>query len=67
MSDLSATLQPSLIDHVWFTTAEAADYTRRHPGTVRAAAANETLQSTQAGRGRGRRYRREWLDEWLTG
>lgn len=56
-----------LVRKVWLTTAEAAEYTGRHPGTVRAAAASEALQSTQAGRGRGRRYRREWLDAWLEG
>lgn len=57
----------SLVDHVWLSTAEAATYTGRHPETVLKAAAAEVLQSTQAGRGRGRRYRREWLDAWITG
>lgn len=54
----------SLVEDVWLTTAEAAAYTKRNPGTVRAAAAAEVLESTSAGRGRGRRYRKEWLDAW---
>lgn len=54
----------SLADDVWMTTAEAAAYTGRHPKTVRAAAAAEVLESTSGGRGRGRRYRKEWLDTW---
>lgn len=54
----------SLADDCWLDTAEAAAYTRRHPGTVRAAAAAGVLESTSAGRGRGRRYRKEWLDAW---
>lgn len=56
---------PSLADDVWLTTAEAAAYTKRHVDTVLKAAAAEVLCSAQAGRGRGRRYRREWLDTWL--
>lgn len=55
----------SLTEQAWFTTGEAAIYTRRATVTIRRHAAAETLRSTQAGRGRGRRYRREWLDEWL--
>lgn len=55
----------SLADDIWFTTAEAAAYTKRARGTIHQHAAAGTLRSTQAGRGRGRRYRREWLDEWL--
>lgn len=58
-------MTPSLADQAWFTTAEASAYTKRHPETVLKHAADETLRSAQAGRGRGRRYRREWLDEWL--
>lgn len=57
----------SLADQAWLTSREAAAYTRRHLRTVQAAAAAETLRSTQPGMGRGRRFRREWLDEWLTG
>lgn len=56
----------SLADDAWLTTAEAAAYTRRHPETVLKAAAAQVLESTQAGRGRGRRYKRAWLDAWLT-
>lgn len=55
----------SLADDVWMTTAEAAEYTRRHVDTVLKAAAAEVLESTNGGCGRGRRYRREWLDTWL--
>lgn len=55
----------SLADDVWLTTAEAAAYTKRHPVTVRAAAAALLLESTQPGRGGHRRYRKEWLDAWL--
>lgn len=54
-----------LIEQVWFTTREAADYCRRHPVTVRKAAAEGTLRSSQAGSARGRRYRIEWLDDWI--
>lgn len=51
---------------VWFTTDEAAAYTRRHRDTVlRAAAAGpDVLRSSQTGRKGHRRYRREWLDAW---
>ncbi len=58
-------MSTSLADDCWLTTAEAADYTRRHKETVLKAAGDESLQSTQAGRGRGRRYRKEWLDVWM--
>lgn len=51
----------------WMTTAEAAVYTRRHRKTVLNAAADGRLQSAQPGQGGHRRYRREWLDAWLTG
>ncbi len=63
----SSVTAAALAADVWMTTAEAAAYTRRHPVTVRKAAASKELASTQAGRGRGRRYRREWLDAWLSG
>ena len=59
-------LPPSLADKVSLTPAGCAEYTGRHPVTVRKAAAGGTLQSTQAGAGRGRRYQQEWLDAWLT-
>jgi hypothetical protein len=55
---------PSLAADVWLTTAEVAQRAKRHPATVRAAAAAGLLKSTQGGRGRGRRYRAEWVDEW---
>ena len=54
-----------LVEQTWYTTREAAAYTRRHPVTVRKAAAAGTLRSTQSGSGRGRRYRREWLEAWV--
>lgn len=60
-------LAPSLADTVWLSTAQAATYTGRHTETVLAAAGDGRLESVQAGRGRGRRYRREWLDAWVTG
>lgn len=50
------------------TAAEAATYTRRDPSTIRRAAASGELTSAQrSGRGGHRRYRRDWLDAWLTG
>lgn len=55
----------TLADRAWLNTREAAAYVGRHPNYVRAAAASGDLESTQAGRGRGRRYRREWLDQWM--
>lgn len=54
-----------VLDDEWLTTAEAAAYVRRHPVTVRKAAADGTLRSTSSGSGRGRRYRKSWLREWL--
>jgi excisionase family DNA binding protein len=50
---------------IWLTTADAAARTKRHPRTVLHAANSGALKSTQPGRGRGRRYRPEWLDEWM--
>lgn len=55
----------SLADDVWLTTREAAQYTKRAIVTIHRHAAAGTLKSTQGGSGRGRRYRREWLDQWL--
>lgn len=55
-----------LAERVWLTTAQAAEYVERHPNYILAAASSGDLQSTQAGRGRGRRYRREWLDQWMS-
>lgn len=55
----------NLAEQTWLTTREAAEYTRRALVTIHRHAAAGTLKSTQAGPGRGRRYRREWLDEWL--
>lgn len=54
-----------IIEDEWLTTAEAAVYIKRAEITIRRAAANGTLRSTSAGRGRGRRYRRSWLVEWM--
>ena len=55
-----------ILDDEWLTTAEAAAYTRKAPITIRRAAANGTLESTSAGRGRGRRYRKSWLRAWIS-
>lgn len=55
----------SLADDVWLTTQEAADYSKRSIVTVHRHAAAGTLRSTSGGRGRRRRYRREWVDEWV--
>lgn len=50
------------------TTAEAVAYTKRHVDTIRRAAISGELRSVQqTGRRGHRRYRREWLDAWLTG
>ncbi len=55
----------TITDDVWLTTNQAAERAQRHPVTIRVHAAAGTLKSTQAGRGRGRRYRPEWVDEWV--
>lgn len=60
------TTPTTLAVDAWLTTAQAAEYVKRHHNYVLAAAASGDLRSTQAGRGRGRRYRREWLDEWMS-
>lgn len=56
----------TLADDVWLTTAQVATRAQRHPATIRAHAAAGTLRSTQAGRGKGRRYRKDWVDAWIT-
>lgn len=59
----------AILDDEWLTTAEAAAYAKRSPVTVRRAAAlgveHGGIRSTSPGSGRGRRYRRSWVDEWL--
>jgi hypothetical protein len=58
-----------VLDDEWLTTAEAAAYAKRAQITIRRAAAlgveHGGIKSTSAGRGRGRRYRRSWVDEWI--
>lgn len=61
----AADLAAAVAADAWLTTEQAAKYVNRHPNYVLAAVAAGDLQSTHAGRGRGRRYRREWLDEWM--
>lgn len=52
----------------WMNTAQAAAYTGLHPVTIRQAAIDGELQSAQPrGRKSRRRYRREWLDAWVSG
>lgn len=51
----------------WLTPSEAAAYCRKHPDTVRAAAIEGRLRSSQHSPRAHRRYRREWLDAWLMG
>jgi len=55
----------SLAEEAWMTTREVVEYTRRSPATVHRHVAAGTLESTSPGRGRGRRYRREWVDRWM--
>jgi hypothetical protein len=64
VSDTSTTEVPDN-DDVWLTTAQVARRAQRHPATVRAHASAKTLKSTNPGRGRGRRYHRDWVDEWI--
>lgn len=53
---------------MWFTTAEAAEYTGMHVKTLRDAAIDGRLRSQQrSGRQGHRRYRREWLDAFVSG
>lgn len=47
----------------YLTPDEAAEYVRLHRRTITRAAQQGELRSV--GSARGRRYRREWLDEWL--
>jgi len=54
-----------IIADAWLTTEQAAKYTQRSKVTIWKHAAAGTLRSAQAGRGRGRRYKRADLDKWL--
>lgn len=65
MSVRAADVAAILDDDEWLTTAEAATRARRSTVTIRRAAADGTLESTSAGRGRGRRYRKSWVDAWV--
>lgn len=55
----------SLIEQVWFTTREAANYCRCHVETLKRAVGAGALQSSQAGPGGWHRFHRDWLDAWL--
>lgn len=55
----------AILDDPWLTTAQAAEYTQRSKPTIWRHAAAGTLVSSQAGRGRGRRFKRADLDAWL--
>lgn len=52
-------------DAEYLTTKEAAHLARCAVVTVHRHALAGTLQSISAGRGRGRKYRREWVREWM--
>ena len=54
-----------LLSNPWLDTAEAAAYAGRSADHIRREAAKGTLRSTSPGRGRGRRYRKSWVDEWM--
>lgn len=56
-----------LVERVWLNCAEAAHYTGRPENSIRRAAAEERLRSAQAVPRGPRRYRREWLDDWIAG
>jgi len=55
----------AILDDEWFDTAKAAAYSGRSTSHVRRCAASGDLESTSGGRGRGRRYRKSWVDEWI--
>jgi excisionase family DNA binding protein len=55
----------AILDDPWLNTAQAAAYTGRSKVTIWRHAAAGTLDSEQAGRGRGRRYKRAALDRWV--
>lgn len=51
----------------YLTTPEAAAYTRRHPVTIREAARKGEVRSAQRVPHGPRRYKTEWLDDWVAG
>lgn len=57
----------AILDDPWLTTAEVAAHAKRTESHIRRLAARGTIRSTSAGRGRGRRYRQSWIDEWMNG
>ena len=57
---MTDTTTPALL-----TTREVAAIARLSPRTVAHAAQTQALRSIQGGRGRGLRYRREWVADWL--
>lgn len=65
LADVRHRTAAELIDDGWLTTNQAATYTQKHKVTILKHAAAGTLVSSQAGRGRGRRYKRADLDRWL--
>lgn len=54
-------------DSPWMTTEQAAAYAGVHIDTLYAAAIDGRLQCAQRARNCRRRYRREWLDAWISG
>ena len=54
-----------ILDDEWLTTAEAAARAKRAEVTIRRAAASGAIRSVSGGRGKGRRYRTSWVDEWV--
>lgn len=63
MTDLS---HAELSQLTWLTTTQAVKYTGVGRETLKRAAAAGDLQSSQAGTGGWRRYKRDWLDAWMT-
>lgn len=61
------TAQQARAHEPWMTTKEAAVYTRRSIPTLDRAVLSGDLRAEGLGRGRGRLYRREWLDAWISG
>lgn len=51
----------------YLTTPEAAAYTRRHQETLLLAARRGEVRSAQRVPHGPRRYRQEWLDDWVAG
>lgn len=54
-----------IVEDTWLTTEEAASRAKCSTITIRRHAAAGTIRSTSAGRGRRRKYRPEWVDQWV--